>query len=182
MGLLLVTANGDAGEVRVFPPAAGSSVAWLSINDGVMGGISSGTAQIAPEGELIFSGRVSLERNGGFASVRTAPAALSAQGAHAVRLEIRGDGKRYKLNLRTDAAFDGVQYQAAFDTKAGEWAKLVLPIEAFVPRFRGREVPDAPALDPARIVTIGFLISDRQEGPFRLDVRSITFETRVEEK
>jgi len=29
---------------------------------------------------------------------------------------------------------------------------------------------DAPALDPAKVTSVGFLISDQQEGPFQLDV------------
>ena len=165
-------------ELRLFPPLPGRTLEWRAINDGVMGGVSRGGAEIAREGWLVFSGEVSLEHGGGFASVRTAPAPLGVTGVQALRLEARGDGKRYKLNLKTDAAFDGVQYQTAFTTPAGEWTSVALPLDAFAPKFRGRDVPDAPAIDPARIVTVGFLISDRQEGPFRLEVRAISFVTK----
>ena len=50
---------------------------------------------------------------------------------------------------------------------------MVLPITDFQPMFRGRVVTDAPALDPARIRVFGFLIADRQAGPFRLVIESI---------
>jgi len=162
-----------AADLRLFPPPPGAVLEWRAINDGVMGGVSRGGAEIARDGWLVFAGEVSLEKNGGFASVRTAPRPLGTTGARAVRLEVRGDGRRYKLNLKTDVAFDGVQYQAAFATPAGEWTSLTLPLTAFAPKHRGRDVPDAPPLDPARIVTLGFLISDRQAGPFRLEVRVI---------
>jgi NADH dehydrogenase [ubiquinone] 1 alpha subcomplex assembly factor 1 len=162
-----------AAELRLFPPAPGARLEWRAINDGVMGGVSQGGAEVTRDGRLVFAGEVSLERNGGFASVRSAPAPLGVPDARAVRLEVRGDGRRYKLNLKTDEAFDGVQYQAAFATPAGQWTTLTLPLEAFAPKHRGREVPDAPPLDPARIVTLGFLIADRQAGPFRLEVRAI---------
>lgn len=162
-----------AADLRLFPPPPGRTLEWRAINDGVMGGVSRGGVEIARDGWLVFAGEVSLERNGGFASVRTVPAPLGVPGARAVRLEVRGDGKRYKLNLKTDEAFDGVQYQAAFATPAGQWTTLTLPLEAFAPKHRGRDVPDAPPLDPARIVTLGLLISDRQAGPFRLEVRAI---------
>ena len=46
---------------------------WISINDVVMGGISTGGLERTPEGTAVFSGNVSLERNGGFASVRSRP-------------------------------------------------------------------------------------------------------------
>jgi hypothetical protein len=168
-----------AGELRLFPTGPGAGVEWQAINDGVMGGVSRGGAEIGRDGRLVFSGTVSLENNGGFASVRTQPARLGAAGVQAVRLDLRGDGKRYKLNLKTDDAFDGVQYQAAFVAPAGRWAALTLPLGSFAPKHRGRAVPDAPPLDPARIVTLGFLISDRQVGPFRLEVRAIDFVTEA---
>jgi hypothetical protein len=42
----------------------------------------------------------------------------------------------------------------------------------FRPSFRGRAVPDAPPLDPARVRQVGLLIADRQAGPFALAMRS----------
>lgn len=88
-------------------------------------------------------------------------------------IEVLGDGKRYKLNLRTDDAFDGVNYQALFEPPAGAWALLRLPLADFVPTFRGRRVADAAALDPADLRQVGLMIADRQAGRFALAVRSI---------
>ena len=82
---------------------------------------------------------------------------------------MKGDGKRYKLNLRMDGAFDSVQYQGAF-TAPTTWSEIEVPFTSFVGRFRGRPVSGAPPLDPARILTFGLLIADGQEGPFVLDV------------
>ena len=87
---------------------------------------------------------------------------------------IAGDGKRYKLNVRLDDAFDGVTYQAAFETPVGAWTQVRLPLSAFLPTFRGRAVPGAPALDPALVRHIGLVIADRQAGPFALDIRRIS--------
>ena len=154
-----------------------SSVArWAAIDDAVMGGISRSRLRHDPAGHAVFEGVVSLERNGGFASVRSPPDDLGAQGAIAYALEVRGDGRRYKLNLRTDDAFDGVNYQSAFEPPAGAWTLLRLPVSAFRPSFRGRTVPGAPPLDPARVRRIGLMIADRQAGPFALAVRSIRAE------
>ena len=49
------------------------SLQWSVVNDTVMGGRSSAQMSKAEEG-WVFEGRVSLENNGGFASVRTAVA------------------------------------------------------------------------------------------------------------
>lgn len=43
---------------------------WQPINDGVMGGISSSQIRFDLAGHAVFEGVVSLENNGGFASVR----------------------------------------------------------------------------------------------------------------
>jgi hypothetical protein len=89
---------------------------------------------------------------------------------------VRGDGKTYKFTLRTGDSFDGVQYQARFTPAAGEWTEVRLPVAAFVPTFRGRTVPGAPTLDPARVRALGFMISDQQAGPFELLVDNIRVE------
>jgi hypothetical protein len=154
--------------------APDSVVRWSAIDDGVMGGLSQSRLRYDPAGYAVFEGHVSLERNGGFASVRCAPqAGLGVAGAVAYVLEARGDGHRYKLNLRTDDNFDGLQYQAAVVVPAEVWTRVRLALDEFRPTFRGRVVPGAPALDPARVRQLGFMIADRQAGPFALCVRGI---------
>jgi hypothetical protein len=51
-----------------------------------------------------------------------------------------------------------------------DYSRWLCSIQAeFRASFRERAVPDAPELNSARIVSVGLLISDEQEGPFRLD-------------
>ena len=45
------------------------SAKWYSLNDGVMGGVSSGSA-VQQQDYLIYKGQLSLENNGGFSQVR----------------------------------------------------------------------------------------------------------------
>ena len=146
---------------------------WAAIDDVVMGGVSSSRLRHDPAGHAVFEGVVSLEHGGGFASVRSRPMDLGAPGAAGFVLEVRGDGKRYKLNVRTDDAFDGVNYQAAFEAPPDAWTEVRLPLVEFRPTFRGRVVPNAPPLDPARVRQLGLLIAERQAGPFALAVRAI---------
>lgn len=55
----LIHFDDSAGEPR-----------WVAVNDGVMGGRSTGGPEVAA-GQLRFTGVLSLENNGGFSSVRT---------------------------------------------------------------------------------------------------------------
>lgn len=141
---------------------------WLTVNDGVMGGVSQSRFELERAGVAAFRGVVSLANNGGFASVRTRPGALGTSGASALVLRIRSDGRRYKLTARTGDEFDGVQYQAPFTAPSGQWAEITIALAEFRPTFRGRPVPGAPPLAGDAIRSVGFLISDRQEGPFEL--------------
>jgi hypothetical protein len=147
---------------------------WQIVNDGVMGGLSSSHLQINEDGNAVFLGHVSLQNNGGFASVRNSEP-LSIEGADFIRLRVKGDGKKYSFRLRTKT--DGIPnhwvYEIRFDTSEGEWKVIDLPLRELSAVFRGRPQPDAPPADLSAITEYGFLISDRQEGDFRLEIDSI---------
>lgn len=146
---------------------------WQAIDDRVMGGVSASQMRYDAAGHGVFTGEVSLDNNGGFASVRApAEAPAAAADARACLLEVRGDGRRYKFNLRTDSGFDGITHQATFEPPAGEWAVVRLPLESFAATWRGRPASAEP-LRAAQIKQVGLLIADRQAGPFQLDVRVI---------
>lgn len=142
---------------------------WQTLNDGVMGGVSSSSFRQIEAGSARFEGVVSLENNGGFASLRI-PLEISDLSAHqGLRIYHRGDGQRYRLRLHDNPRRDSIAYQAAFQT-GNEWQETRLPFAAFQPTFRGRVPPDAPPLDVSRIQQLGLMIADRQVGPFQLDI------------
>lgn len=146
---------------------------WTPINDVVMGGISYSTFEYIGESCAVFSGTVSLKNSGGFASVRSTPSPHDLTEYNGITLRVRGDGKEYKMNLRTEATLDGVQYQAVFETQKNVWSEFVIPFSGFVPMFRGTRLPSAAGLDIGNICSFGFLISSRQEGVFRLEIDRI---------
>jgi monofunctional biosynthetic peptidoglycan transglycosylase len=150
--------------------AATNSSAWEVVNDDVMGGVSTSQFQVVTNGCAVFSGTVRLENNGGFASVRSAPVRENLTGLAAFVLRVRGDGRRYKFSVRSSAGFDTPLYQCSFTTKPGEWEEHRLAFRDFVPTFRGRVLTDVPPLNPSKVNSVGFLISDKQEGPFRLEI------------
>jgi hypothetical protein len=66
--------------------------------------------------------------------------------------------------------FDSAIYQMVFQTSPGDWTEHRLPFKDFVPTWRGRVLSGEPPLDPAQVTSVGFLISDKQAGPFRLEI------------
>jgi len=174
---LFLTASGLAESTQDMKTlfqfkAPADAQAWQIVNDDVMGGVSRSRLEVT-NGAARFSGEVSLENNGGFASVRTRPATLDLSGHDAFVIRVRGDGKKYKFTARTDTGFDSVLYQASFQTQAGKWTEHRLAFGGLTPTFRGRVLDQAPKFDPTQFQSAGFLISDQQAGPFALEVEWI---------
>ena len=145
-------------------------VRWTIVNDGVMGGLSSSDLELTDSGTALFSGFVSLDNNGGFASIRGTFQSMDLSEYEGVKLRVRGDGRVYQLRFRMDDGVDGVAYMAEFETRQGEWMEHEIPFESFMPRFRGRVPRGSGPLDPSQIRQVGFLIGDKKEGPFQLEI------------
>ncbi len=152
---------------------ADESQRWIAINDGVMGGISQSGLQLSSTATGIFSGLLCLENNGGFASIRRHCDSYNLEGCSGIILIVKGDGRTYQFRVKTDDQYDGIAYRALFTTDAQDWQTLVLPFNNFCASFRGRLIPDAPVLVPEKIRQIGFLLADKQQGAFCLEIASV---------
>lgn len=146
---------------------------WQIINDGVMGGISEGRFKINSDQTADFWGNVSLENNGGFASVRALLMIPVTGNFQKIVLRVKGDGKTYSFRIRTDANFDGVAYACNFETKKDEWTEHEFSPSDFIPTFRGRTLNNVPPLKDLNLKQIGFLISEKQSGSFSLKIDSV---------
>ena len=156
-----------------------SEPAWVAVNDGVMGGRSSGAPALV-NGMLQFTGVLSLENNGGFSSVRTLRRSFDLSNVTALVLRVRCDGREYQLRLKTDATARGiaVSYSTPFTAPAGQWTDVRVPLDQLRPSVRGTAL-DGPPFDPSKVREIGLLIGDHREGPFSLAVDWIGAEESV---
>ena len=150
-----------------FSSSPSSTEAWRPINDDVMGGVSESTFSSTDAGAA-FTGTVSLQHGGGFASVRAPETVRDLSDADGLRYRLRGDGQRYWCTLYTAPA-GSVSYRAPIRPPE-QWTTIDVPFADLVPYRRGTERPDAPPFDPSQVRTLGFLIADEQDGPFRLEV------------
>ncbi|MCB0933027.1 MAG: CIA30 family protein [Mycobacterium sp.] len=170
-------ATGPDGSVAVLLDFddAGKVAAWTTVNDPVMGGEST-SAITYGRGGLVFSGTISLENNGGFASARSPQdpeIGRKAAGAKSLRIHAVGDGKTYVLKV--GAAGQPWSYIQRFPTEAAADRVYELPIESFRPvGMRLDPAPDAPqSLDPSTINTVSVYILDKQQGPFEITISEI---------
>ena len=169
--------NGDDTEQILIDFSNTSAAGWQIVNDSVMGGVSRSRLQMHEDGYAEFSGTVSLENNGGFASVRTrAQSPVDLSDFDGLSVHVLGDGKTYSLRLRTvkNGRLTRYSHEARFATTAGEWETHKLAYSDFSPVFRGNAVRGNPGLNPEAILEIGFMIQDGQEGPFELSVQRLS--------
>lgn len=152
---------------------------WRTVNDGVMGGRSVGQFKVAENGRMEFFGTLSLQNNGGFASVRSRVTKLDLQDGEAIVTRVRGDGRRYTLNLYVPRRRMAFSYRAEFQTKKDEWIEVRVPLEDFLATSFGRIVKNAGPVIPREINSVGFLLADKKAGPFKLEVDSIGCESKT---
>tara|TARA_B100001057_G_C22700045_1_gene891330 strand:+ start:617 stop:1120 length:504 start_codon:yes stop_codon:yes gene_type:complete len=141
---------------------------WSIINDNVMGGVSTSRITISKKNQLVFQGNLSLENNGGFASIRLNISGKNLEDINAFEIKFRGDGKKYKLRLgQNNSRF---VYSCDFQSKKNEWVVVKLPLEKFIATWRGYTYKKYADLEPEKMTSLGLLISDKQEGRFNLEI------------
>ncbi len=136
-----------------------SELSWTYVADNVMGGVSEGKSSFGSEDGQDFvrlTGEVSTENRGGFIQVRTMIDTLESKSAGLV-LNVRGNGERYFIHLRTRSTrLPWQYYQAGFETESS-WTEVRLPWSAFKPS--GRMLPKR--VSPETIRSIGLVAYGR---------------------
>jgi uncharacterized protein YbjT (DUF2867 family) len=154
---------GRAGETLIFDfknPTDDLKETWGAVDDVVMGGVSESSIRLIDNAAL-FSGNVSTQNSGGFASVRTRnfKEPLNLAGYDGVELCVKGDGQRYKFILRTESQWDGVSYCYSFDTEKDRWINVRVPFDALIPVFRAKTLKDAATFDSSHIYALQLMLS-----------------------
>lgn len=162
---------GETQNTRVYDfDSEATRGTWRAVNDGVMGGVSRGAYDLTKDGHLHFHGKLSLENNGGFASIRSSGPRHNLKNYQGIILRVRGDGRSYYFTIRTDFRIMAGSYRMAFATTAGKWQEIYLPFEKFRATSFGRTLRYAPKLNRARIEGFGIMLADKKPGPFNLEV------------
>ena len=147
---------------------------WRIQNDVVMGGRSESQLKMTDENYALFTGRVSLENNGGFCSIHQTyekePFIISEE-SDAFILYVKGDGKNYNFRIRTPKGRHS--YAATFSTNNnGDWETITIPFKAMQATYRGVDV-DVPNYNGENVVEMQLLIGNKKEENFEIFVQSI---------
>ena len=142
------------------------------VNDSVMGGVS--VSSLQTEGDFNrFSGKVSLDYNGGFASVRFL-LAKPLPNLNKVSLRVKGDGRMYQFRFRMGGTWQSVAYSVNFQTINDTWQIFDFQTIDFKPVWRGQAVSNAPPLTLDQVQQVALFIADKQAGDFSILIDSLT--------
>ena len=137
-----------------------------------MGGLSKGGAKFS-DNSLLFTGYISTANNGGFSSIYRSINPLPVN-ADAVEIDVQGDGLRYQLRMTIFINGYRLAYKHDFDTRLGKRQRIVMYLRDFKATFRGRLIANAPLLQAVDIRQLGFLNTNKEDGPFSLTVNRLT--------
>jgi NADH dehydrogenase [ubiquinone] 1 alpha subcomplex assembly factor 1 len=155
-------------ESTLFDFATNTANDWRAVNDNVMGGVSTGKVS-STGGTLTFTGILSLENNGGFASMRSGSLrGLDLSAETGLNVRVRGDGRTYALNINSQASRN-LLYRGEFKTKADTWLEFRIPFNDLKPTYFGNTLP-GPKIDASKLEYVGFILADKKPGPFMLEV------------
>lgn len=171
---VMIMIKGWASAQEIYNFSSDSDMGkWYIVDDVVMGGRSGGEMKLSDEGHAIFEGRVSLENNGGFSSVRYRPEKISAEGFASFMIRVKGDGRNYQFRIRTHLN-EYQSYVYEFET-SGEWQLIRIPFSEMYPSFRGMRL-NMPNFPGKQLEECSFLISNKKNETFRLEIDRIWME------
>ena len=149
---------------------------WRVVNDGVMGGRSQGKA-VLTENSLKFEGTVSLENNGGFASFRGPYGKMDLSQFSTVSIRYKSTGQRFALNLELHEAYYMPKYKAYLEPSGEDWKEVTFDLTSLEAYRLGKKMGSTISKeDLQRIIRIGFITSEKKEGPFAFEVDYVKFQ------
>ena len=152
-----------------------ASNSWVTVNDTVMGGVSSSNVRSVDEG-VEFSGVVSKENNGGFASIRTAISLEEFTKGSGITIQANGTQLEYQVVVWLQGYGPRLYYRHSFYPTGTRQYLSFMDFEAV---SYGRTV-QAPPLTQVldRAASIGILVGGGYEGDFSLSLQQIQLAPR----
>jgi len=169
------TSRGGVPLLTLTDPTA--SMTMQVVNDGVMGGVSSGQVLFSsPDQATLFTGTLRTENNGGFASIRRQGMFPDLRPFSHLIVDCRTNtpGKTFHLVVKDASALASMtNFKAPFQAPTGAFDRVSVPLSAFgVPERFGRPV-NRPPMNWSQLREVGFMILKPEVGDFSLWIRSV---------
>ncbi|MEL6254363.1 MAG: CIA30 family protein [Bacteroidota bacterium] len=148
---------------------------WFIMNDDVMGGLSKGEMDLTPH-SLIFSGKISLENNGGYTFVRCPFGPLGLGNSTKMEIKYRSKGQTIGINLNNSQAWYKPYYKLLLKDTNYKWQEVELELSDALEYSRGKPNGKNMQLELVEeIKRLGFSNTELKEGIFKFEVDYIKF-------
>jgi len=149
---------------------------WRVINDGVMGGLSQGSA-VLTENSIQFTGDISLKNNGGFSSLKAPFAKVDLSTYSGFKIRYRQQGHPVAMTFEWHPRFYRYYHKVLLPETNNTWNTVTIPFKS-VKQYRlgttnGKSISTQ---DLQKIIRLGFIASEKQESTFDFEVDYIIFQ------
>jgi NADH dehydrogenase [ubiquinone] 1 alpha subcomplex assembly factor 1 len=185
-GLLLMFSTSSSPSVSshsVMDFGKAELSSWRALNDGVMGGRSVGNVSYS-RSTLKWEGRVSLENNGGFSSVRSPWSERDLSGFDAVTIRCRttaGSADTFTLTMEVSEQWWMPYWKTDFKADT-EWKEIVVPFSAL--KKSSAMTGELPKIwswgNLSKVLRLGMMKYDGLAGEFGLEVDWMRFSASPE--
>ncbi len=149
---------------------------WRVINDGVMGGLSKGQLNFTSNA-LTFKGRVSLENNGGFTSLKSPFSSYDFSKKTKFTIRYKLTGQKVAVTLEDSYRFYMPNYKLTLEKTSGTWKTLEVNMTQFKVYRMGEPMGGHVTKDIlGQIKRVGFISGEKRAGQFELEVDYMKFE------
>jgi NADH dehydrogenase [ubiquinone] 1 alpha subcomplex assembly factor 1 len=155
--------------------STGNTAMWYAVNDGVMGGLSSGTLKETKK-SMIFSGHVSLENNGGFASIRSKFDRYKLSKFTAVEIKYKSQDYDFAMMLEMNRMFYMPYFKFNLPNSQNKWKTVTIGLEEFEAYSLGKKL--GYGLDENSkndIIRLGFISNEKRAGKYEIEIDYIKF-------
>jgi NADH dehydrogenase [ubiquinone] 1 alpha subcomplex assembly factor 1 len=148
---------------------------WSVINDGVMGGMSQGTAKYN-DNSVTFLGTIRLENNGGFSSLKSPFSAKDLSPFKNVEIRYRSKGIPMAFTLENSRAWYNTYYRMGLPSTDGAWDVVTLRLKKFQGQRVGQTTGNTMGADFAsEVIRMGFINDAKGPGDFEFELDYIHF-------
>ena len=149
----------------------GNVKTWFTLTDNVMGGVS--TSKLTTKSNSVqFTGTVSFDNNGGFASLRSGFGKYDLSAYNAVRIKFKSENQKFALTLDNSRNWWEPNYKYEFQSEqSSDWKTVSFNLADFHEEIIGRKSGNKISNSILKnICQIGIITNDKKEGPFSLEI------------
>ncbi len=147
---------------------------WMVINDAVMGGRTTANKTLT-DSSIILNGKLSLENNGGFSSMR-ANNTVDLSQYKTISITYKSD---FDFDFRLELYHDywKPNYKVALPKTQQQWVTKTYQLSEFSESIMGKNgKAKITNLQLQSVIRIGFITAEKRETAFELEIDSIIFE------